>query len=214
MSAPSREAHPSLPLPPGAAVIRHGLRDGSWWWSDATYVLHGFGVGEVVPTTELVFSHVHPEDRDAWRATLLGATPAGGHTQLRLRDAAGATRHVLALVHREDDATVTAALIDVSAVVRAEGARVATEQIAAASTSRATIEQAKGVLATVFGRDPEDAFEMLRASSMHTNVSLRHIAGAVVARVASRGTPVAELVDELGAVLPPGARPLDGASEV
>jgi hypothetical protein len=210
VSAPSRETRHTFPLPPGTALLRHGLRDGTWWWSDATYELHGFEVGEVVPTTELVLAHVHPDDRQGWRSALLGTTRAGTYSHVRLRDAQGRTRHVLGLVHREDD-VVEAALVDVSAVVRSEGARVATEQIAAATTSRATIEQAKGMLASAFAVNPEEGFEMLRRASMQHNVTLRRLAELVVERAAARGRPVAELADELGQVLAPSSVGTDEA---
>ena len=210
MSAPSREAHHPIPLPPGTALLRHRLRDGSWWWSDAAYELHGFAVGEVVPTTELVLAHVHPDDRQGWHSALLGSTAAGTYSHVRLRDAHGRTRHVLGLAHRDDD-VVEAALVDVSAVVRSEGARVATEQIAAATASRATIEQAKGMLASAFAVDPERAFEMLRAASMRRNVTLRRLAELVVERATARGRPVTELAEDLGPVL--AVSPVDQRSD-
>ncbi len=49
----------------GAALVgRYTYRPDSdeWWWSDTMFVIHGFEPGAVVPTTELVMRHIHPED--------------------------------------------------------------------------------------------------------------------------------------------------------
>ncbi|WP_313663021.1 hypothetical protein [Cellulosimicrobium cellulans] len=43
------------------------LATGTWWWSSETYRVHGFEPGEVVPTTELVLAHKHPDDRERVR---------------------------------------------------------------------------------------------------------------------------------------------------
>lgn len=66
----------------------------------------------------------------------------------------------------------------------------------AAMASRATIEQAKGVLAATYGVDPDAAFDLLRRNSQNSNVKLRTLAAQVVA-VASSGQPV-RLNDTLG----------------
>ena len=34
-----------------------------WEWSDEVALMHGYEPGSVVPTTELLLSHKHPEDR-------------------------------------------------------------------------------------------------------------------------------------------------------
>lgn len=191
------------PHPVAAALLRHDLDDGSWWWSPESYALHGFGVGEVVPTTDLVLSHVHADDRDAWWSTLRSGDTTPRH--IRLLDARGGVRHVVGLA-RQEDRTVEATLLDVTHVVRTEGARVATEQITAATASRATIEQAKGVVAAAYGVDPEAAFDLLRETSMRSNVTLRRLAELVLAEVQERRAPVEEVVAWLGRLVPAEAR--------
>jgi len=54
--------------------------------------------------------------------------------------------------------------------------------IAAAMKSRATIEQAKGVIMGTTGCSPDDAFELLRSQSQTENRKLRDIAAEVIAR--------------------------------
>ena len=182
---------------PGA-VLRHNLVDGTWWWSHECYALHGFEVGEVVPSTELVRAHVHPEDRDRWFDALRNGRP--GPTYLRVLAADGSTRHVVGFSIRSSE-VVEASLVDLTAVVRTEGARVATAQIAAATESRATIEQAKGVVAAAHGVDDAAAFRMMREASMRSNVSLRRLAEDLVARVTGHGVPVPGLAEVVAAVL-------------
>ncbi|MFL6043312.1 MAG: GAF and ANTAR domain-containing protein [Gaiellales bacterium] len=52
--------------------------------------------------------------------------------------------------------------------------------LAAAMTSRATIEQAKGILIAQYGGSPEEAFERLRGLSQHSNIKLRDVAKRIV----------------------------------
>lgn len=54
--------------------------------------------------------------------------------------------------------------------------------LAAAIASRATIEQAKGVIMATTGCSPEEAFNLLREQSQSENRKLRDIAAEVVAR--------------------------------
>ena len=70
-----------------------------WTWSTEVYRMHGFEPHDVVPTTELIRYHLHPDDGDAvlvklWQALESGA-PFSEH--FRLVDANGTTRNVLAL---------------------------------------------------------------------------------------------------------------------
>lgn len=54
------------------------------------------------------------------------------------------------------------------------------EQLQEALSSRAVIEQAKGLLMARRGCSADEAFNVLRRSSQHRNIKLREIAGAVV----------------------------------
>ncbi len=54
-------------------------------------------------------------------------------------------------------------------------------QLREAITSRAVIEQAKGILMVRVGCDEEEAFALLRRTSQHQNRKLRDVAAAVVA---------------------------------
>ncbi len=67
-------------------------------------------------------------------------------------------------------------------VSRAEKA----ENLRAAMASRATIEQAKGILMAQGGLSPDDAFALLVRATQRENRTLRDLAADVVARVQAR----------------------------
>ncbi|HEV7823773.1 MAG TPA: GAF and ANTAR domain-containing protein [Mycobacteriales bacterium] len=62
-------------------------------------------------------------------------------------------------------------------------------QLGEAMTSRAVIEQAKGVLMATWSLGPDDAFDVLRRASQHENRKLRELAAEVVA-AAQAGRPL------------------------
>ena len=65
------------------------------------------------------------------------------------------------------------------------GARNAADQMQEAMRSRATIEQAKGILVAGGAADAEAAFQMLVSASQRENRKLREIAAAIVQRACS-----------------------------
>jgi GAF domain-containing protein len=66
-----------------------------------------------------------------------------------------------------------------------EGARRLSEQLQEAITSRAVIEQAKGVLMGEHRVSADEAFALLRTRSTRSNIKLRTVAEQIVAEVAS-----------------------------
>ncbi|TQL04265.1 PAS and ANTAR domain-containing protein [Cellulomonas sp. SLBN-39] len=174
---------------------------GTWWWSDGCYALHGFTPGDVVPTTELMRAHVHAEDRQRWWDALTDEDTTPRQTRFRLRDAGGRERTVVGVCRGLGDGRVEAVLVDLTSAVAAEGARLATEQIAASAASRATIEQAKGVVAAAYGVSVEAAFAVLREASMRSNVGLRAVAARLVAHVEGRGTRAEALAADVAPFL-------------
>ena len=88
----------------------------------------------------------------------------------------------------EDD-TVTSIdgyYVDLTADFRAESEEFANEAVAAASESRAIIEQAKGSLMLAYGLDADQAFAMLNWWSSHRNVKVRELAARLVETLAVR----------------------------
>ena len=56
-----------------------------------------------------------------------------------------------------------------------------TAEVAKITKSRASIEQAKGMLMAIYGIDAEAAFDLLKWRSQETNVKLRPLAEQIVA---------------------------------
>lgn len=65
-----------------------------------------------------------------------------------------------------------------------DASRTLAVQLTAALESRATIEQAKGILTAQRGCTPEEAFALLRSASRRENVKVRQVAERIVASVA------------------------------
>ena len=65
--------------PPLVGYFTYSVRDDHWSWSDGMYSLHGFPNGEVTPSTALLLSHQHPDDRtgvyEVLDHAMLAATP-------------------------------------------------------------------------------------------------------------------------------------------
>lgn len=159
-----------------------------WWWSDEVYAIHGFAPHEVVPTTELLLAHKHPEDRDRVVATLDAASRTGApfSSVHRIVDARGRVRVVAVVGEGQGpvaDQTPTALygyFTDVTDVVDDRAQAAASVAIAAAAQSRAVIDQAVGVVGFALSRDTGSAFAVLRAASNDANVPLRVLARAIV----------------------------------
>ncbi|MGH3562129.1 MAG: PAS and ANTAR domain-containing protein [Mycobacterium sp.] len=166
-----------------------------WEWSDEVAVMHGYQPGSVTPTTELVLSHKHPDDRAHVQDLLDHALHSAESFSSRHRflDTAG----------REHDAIVVADRIfdDKAAVVGTEGyyidltetfdetrQEILDETLPELFEARAAIEQAKAVLMYVYRISAQQAFRVLQWRSQETNTKLRELA--------------TQLIDELGTLSP------------
>ncbi|GAA1855159.1 PAS and ANTAR domain-containing protein [Myceligenerans crystallogenes] len=191
---------------PPVGRYRLDLATGQWAWSDEVYLMHGFAPGEIVPTTPLMLSHKHPEDRARFdgvlrRAAETGQTFSSVH---RIRDARGRTR-TLAVTgqgRRDPDTGQVTELvgyfIDVTDSHRKAAERDATASIQASAERRAVIEQAKGVLMVVHGVEELEAFALLREASNRSNIAVRDLAGVLVSLVSQPGNtvfPTPEAID-------------------
>jgi hypothetical protein len=169
---------------PPVGRYRLDLTTGRWAWSDEVFLMHGFQPGEVVPTTELMLSHKHPEDRARVDGVLRTAAETGEpfSSVHRIYDAKGAIRTLAVTGQgRRDPETgevteLVGYFIDVTEANREAAQRQATESIRASAERRAAIEQAKGVLMVAFGVDGAEAFDRLRTASNQLNVPVRELA--------------------------------------
>lgn len=167
---------------------RLDLTTGEWAWSDEVYVMHGFEPGEIVPTTPLMLSHKHPDDRPRVDGVLRRAADTGQpfSSVHRVIDAKGGTRTLAVTGQgRRDPGTgrvteLFGYFIDVTEAHREAAAREATASIRASAERSAVIEQAKAVLMVVHGVEAHAAFELLRHASNAANIAVRDIAFSLV----------------------------------
>ncbi|MEN5074033.1 PAS and ANTAR domain-containing protein [Isoptericola cucumis] len=204
---------PGTQLPVGR--YRLDLATGQWAWSDEIFLMHGFAPGEVVPTTALMLSHKHPEDRDRVDGVLeqAAATGAPFSSVHRVRDAHGKIRTLAVTGQGRPDpdtgdiVELFGYFVDVTGANEDIAQREATAAIQASAERRASIEQAKGVLMVGLGLDPDAAFERLRTASNHLNVPVRDLATWLVEWFRRPGVTTfpsrEELVEFLAAPVPP-----------
>jgi hypothetical protein len=161
-----------------------------WEWSDEVARMHGYEPGSVVPTTELLLSHKHPDDRKHVQDLLDHALHSGGSFSSRHRfiDTGGREHTVIVLGDRmvDDGGAVVGTegyYVDVSDTFDQTRRRALDDTLPEIFEARAAIEQAKGALMLVYGIDADAAFELLQWRSQHTNTKLRALAAQIVAEL-------------------------------
>ncbi len=167
--------------------FRYNVVTKTWWWSDDLYRIHGFQPGDVVPTTELLVRHKHPDDAAVAIAITLNAFTSGEPFALwhRIIDARMRTRTVVSVgegVYDEAGVLVEVRgyMVDVTGSKRSQTARDIDEAVRRSAESRGTIEQAKGIVMATLGVDADEAFCRLKRRSQNTNVKLRDLAHALI----------------------------------
>jgi len=195
---------PGWPL---AGSFKYHAREDRWEWSDEVAVMHGYEPGTVTPTTELVLSHKHPDDKPTVAQLIeqvrrLGIPFSSRH---RIIDTAGRIHVVVVVGDRwKDDAGevvgTTGFYIDVTEEFDADVRRSLDEVVAIIAVRRATINQAIGMLMLAHGLSADEAFEVLARRSQATNVKLRDLAAQFVKDVAATsrlGPGVATRLDDI-----------------
>jgi hypothetical protein len=168
------------------ARFAYDVLQDAWWWSPELYDLHGLS-SEVTPSTDLLLSHKHVEDRPATENTLRGVLATGEPFCCRHRvvDAQGRVHTVLSLgegICDESGAVVAVRgyFIDLTESLRRQIADATAEAVTRSAETRAVIEQAKGVLVAAFTIHPDVAFDLLTWYSQHTNTKVRVLAQSLV----------------------------------
>lgn len=163
-----------------------------WEWSDEVARMHGYTPGSVEPTTELLLSHKHPDDRAHVEDLLDRALHTGGSFSSRHRfiDTAGREHRVLVVADRmhNDDGTVAGTAgyyIDLTDTLAENRQETLSEALPELFEARAVIEQAKGALMVIFQVSAEQAFRILVWRSQETNTKLRALANQLVSELHS-----------------------------
>ena len=207
-----RDSRPTAPtIHRIAGRFSYDPRQGTWWWSPEMFALHGLPADMTAASTEVLLQHLHPEDRAHTLAAFTGAcTEARPFTVLtRIVRADGQHRTLVILGEPETesggevttvhgtatDLTDCAASADLSDRTCALEAEVA--QMRAAMASRATIEQAKGILMLLTSCSDHVAFELLAHISSHTHRKVRAIAESITESASGH----ARLPDDVRAII-------------
>jgi PAS domain S-box-containing protein len=177
--------------PERVGAFRFYFDDQRWEWSEQVQRMHGYQPGEVTPTTELVLSHKHPEDRDLIAQTINSIRRTGQPLSSRHRiiDTSGKVRSVIVVgdaMYDEEGVVVGTQgfYIDVTPDDREQQDQM-TAQLVAIAENRAVIEQAKGVLMAAYGISANRAFEILAWRSQNTNVKIRDLASRFMAVIST-----------------------------
>jgi PAS domain S-box-containing protein len=149
-----------------------------WEWSENVERLHGYEPGTVTPTTELVLSHKHPDDRQHVAAVLdrvvEGEPFSSRH---RIIDTAGRTHWVIVVGDRMLDEAgnvvgTSGFYVDFTDTLQSDISAAVTK----VAEARAEIEQAKGLLMAAYGISADRAFDILVWRSQETNIKVRELA--------------------------------------
>ncbi|ERR1700761_4131074 len=179
-----------------------------WEWSDEVARMHGYEPGAVEPTTKLLLSHKHPDDRAHVQELLDYALQSEGSFSSRHRfiDTRGNVHDAIVVADRM--------LNDSGAVLGTEGYYIdlantfdeARQEVLDAALpevfeNRAAIEQAKGVLMYVYRVSADQAFRVLQWRSQETNVKLRALAKQLLADIATLEAPSSAVQGQFDHVL-------------
>jgi PAS domain S-box-containing protein len=161
--------------------FRFFFDDQRWEWSAEVQRMHGYEPGEITPTTDLVLSHKHPDDRDRVAALLeeIRTTHQPFNTRHRIIDARGSVHDVAVVGHPlTNDGHVIGTqgfYVDVTPGV-AMRQQTISAAVAEIAENRSAIEQAKGMLMLIYRLDADRAFDLLKWRSQETNTRLRNLA--------------------------------------
>jgi len=172
---------------------RYDRRTQGWWWSPEMFTVHGLPATSPPPTVDDYLRYQHAEDRPRVREAISRACAEGRAFALETRivRADGQDRAIVLVGEPQRDPTgevaaVEGMCVDItecrppgSDVERAQALEAEVEQMRAAMASRATIEQAKGILMLLTGCGDQVAFDLLAHISSHTHRKVRDIAEVI-----------------------------------
>ena len=175
------------------------------------FTLHGLPLEAPQPDTETYLGYQRAEDRARLLEAMSAACAVGRDFALETRivRADGVERDVVLVgeCRTDDDGAVTAVegmAIDItechppgSPTDRAQALQVEVGQLRAAMASRASIEQAKGILMLLTSCSDQVAFDLLAHISSHTHRKVRDIAQVITESASGRG----RLPDDIRAIV-------------
>ncbi len=193
---------------PRAGRFSFLIHEDRWEWSDEVAQIHGYEPGTVAPTTELVLSHKHPDDKPTV-AELIEQVRKHGvpfSSRHRIIDTRGNVHVVVAvgdLQYGSDGEVLGTSgyYVDVTDEFDADVQHSLDEVVAAITASRATINQAMGILMLTHSVSADQAFDLLVGRSTNTNTKLRTIATNFIAAATTSGLLARSIRDEVDRLL-------------
>ena len=206
MSDPDPAERPGTDWP-RVGRFSYRIAENRWEWSDEVAQMHGYAPGTVTPTTELILSHKHPDDKPTV-AELIDQVRKHGvpfSSRHRILDTAGKIHVVVVVGDRSYGPGgkvigTSGFYVDVTDDFDADIQHSLDEVVAGIAESRAVINQAMGIIMLTHGVSADDAFKVLTRQSQQTNVKLRTVAARfVAAATASKILPqdIRDAVDHL-----------------
>jgi ANTAR domain/PAS fold len=194
-----------------AGRYRYDVGRGTWWWSPEMFTLLGLPPESTEATNELLLQCLHQDDRARTLAAITGACTEGRPFTVRTRivRADGQCRGLVLLGEPEateggDVIAVQGIAIDLTecaepgeAPSRTAALEAEVGQMRAAMASRATIEQAKGILMLLTNCSDSVAFDLLAHISSHTHRKVRDVAESITESAAGH----ARLPDDVRAIV-------------
>lgn len=163
--------------------FRFYFTDQRWEWSEQVERMHGYQPGTVTPTTELVLSHKHPEDRAQVAATISEMIDhrQAFSTRHRIIDTHGAVHHIVVVGdHLSDDngdlIGTHGFYIDLTPKHGQSDQELITARVTEISEQRSAIDQVKGMLMLIYSITADAAFDLLKWLSQTNNIKLRVLA--------------------------------------
>lgn len=154
--------------------------------SDDLAAVLGFTPGQVLFTAVMLAAHVHSVDRVAWQSALQRCLSTGepvviGHRLVTAdRSERTATTTFTAGPSVGRHRSVTGVVTDLTNRLRAATDAEITLAVRASAATRTQIDQAKGMIMAAYDLDAEQAFDLLKWHSSHTNRKLRDLGAALV----------------------------------
>lgn len=169
-------------------LVEYYFEDGVLRWSDGLYRMYGYERGEVVPSMAMVMPHLEPEDRTRVRAYWEHVSTHGGPSSIyvSIRDRKNRQHKLLYSADYILDGTtpigVWGVVVDLTSAIHTDRHQLATEAVAASAATRASIEQAKGILMGRTGITADEAYDLMNQLSRTANRKVHAIAHEIIER--------------------------------
>jgi hypothetical protein len=208
----STKPDPLSDLPGGQSADQVGryhwdVRSGTWSWSSEIYLMYGYRPGAVAPSLDVLGKHGHPKDSPQLVEVFERARRTGEpfSCQQRIAAADDSTRAVV-VVGDVDQGVIHGYYVDLTSARLREAVQLSelageAAGLQRAMASRATIEQAKGMIMFAYGCDSATAFEMLIGTSQRANIKLRELSERLVAAIQTQVEHPARARERLESVL-------------